>query len=230
MRDDMATTPIVVDIETAGLANAADYLEPVQADKRLKDPAKIAQDIAEKEQARLDRLALDWNVGYVAVLGWWTAETGLQAYACKDELTEIASIAHFWRAAQHRTIVGFNIKAFDLRYLVQRSRFLGITHPSLDFSKYSRKGISDLYLDLTFNEGHFDQGAMRRTLGAFCKRFGIPCDNTVKGSDIAALLAKGDWDGAVAHCLDDVCCTAMLAQRLGVVNAAAVIDGIPARV
>lgn len=34
--------PCVVDIETCGLSNAADYLEPVTPAKNLKDPEKIA--------------------------------------------------------------------------------------------------------------------------------------------------------------------------------------------
>jgi hypothetical protein len=212
-------SPIIVDIETCGLPNAADYLEPCQPDKRLKDADKIKADIAEKEQARLEKLALDWNVGRIAALAWWTEEQGTAVRICQDDYAEKWALGEFWRESKHRTIVGFNIKGFDLRFMVQRSRYLGVPYPMLDFSKYSRRGISDLYLDLTFGDGTYDQGAMRRTLKAFAKRFGIPVDDIVNGAEIPALVAAGDWDQVEAHVTSDVMLTVALAQKLGVVNA-----------
>jgi hypothetical protein len=212
--------PIVVDVETAGLPNAAEFLEPVEADKRLKDPDKIAADLAEKALARLDRLALDWNVGRIAALGWWTERGGTVAVAAPTEQEEQEAIAMFWGEADYprRTLVGFNIKGFDLRFLVQRSRLLGLKYPRLDFSKYNRRGISDLYLDLTFGDGHYDNGCMRRTLHAFCRRFGIPVTDTTTGKDIPALVAAGDYDAVVAHLTLDIELTVALARKLGVVR------------
>jgi uncharacterized protein YprB with RNaseH-like and TPR domain len=213
-------SPIVIDIETCGLPNAADYLEPVQADKRLKDPEKVKADLVEKEQARLERLSLDWNVGRIAALGFWTDQLGVVAYECRDEIREAEVITAFWSMARNRTIVGFNIKGFDLRFLVQRSRYLGLVAPSLDFSKYSRKGIHDLYLDLTFGDGTYDQGAMRRTLSAFCKRFGIAVSDDTTGADIPKLVEAGAWDKVLAHVQSDVAITVELARRLGVIRPA----------
>ncbi len=53
---------------SAPLPNAADYLEPVTPDARLKDPEKIKADIADKEAARSGKLALDWNVGRIVAI------------------------------------------------------------------------------------------------------------------------------------------------------------------
>lgn len=213
-------SPIVVDIETCGLANAADYLEPVQPDKRLTDPKKIEADIRDKELARIEKLSLDWNVGRIAALGFWTEQLGTVAYECRDEAREAEVIAAFWAMARNRNIVGFNIKGFDLRFLVQRSRYLDLRTPYLDLGKYSRKGIVDLYLDLTFNDGTYDQGAMRRTLHAFCKRFGIPVEDTVVGKDVPALVSAGEWDKVIAHVTADVEATVALARKLGVIQPA----------
>jgi hypothetical protein len=212
----MDIDPIVVDIETSGIANAAEFLEPVQADKRLKDPEKIAADLAEKEAARLDKLALDWNVGRIVALAWWTEREGVSVRICQDEAQERAALVEFWRECRHRTIVGFNIKGFDLKFMVRRSQLLRVPYPILDFSKYSRKGITDLYLDLTFNDGTYDQGAMRRTLHAFCRRFGIVVTDTVSGAEIPKLVAAGEWDSVASHCIADVEATVELAMRLGV--------------
>jgi predicted PolB exonuclease-like 3'-5' exonuclease len=217
MYRDMDTNPIVVDIETVGLPNAADFLEPVQAAKNLVDPAKIQADIEKRTAERDEKLALDWNVGRIAVLAWWTERDGYVVRPCADEAAERMALEEFWQDCKHRTIVGFNIKGFDLRFMVQRSRYLGLAYPMLDFSKYSRKGITDLYLDLTFNDGTYDQGAMRRTLHAFCKRFGIPVQDTVRGADVPKLVAVGDWESVTRHALFDVAATVKLAQRLGIV-------------
>lgn len=214
----MTTSPIIVDIETSGLPNAADYLEPVQAAKNLKDPEKVKADIEARTAERDAKLALDWNVGRIVAIGWWTEESGTVARICKDEAEEALALRDCWLECRHRTIVGFNVKAFDLKFMTARSRYLGVSYPVLDFSKYSRKGITDLYLDLTFGDGTYDQGAMRRTLHAFCKRFGIPIKDDVTGADVPALVAAGDWDRVLAHVRSDVDLEVALAMRLGIVS------------
>ena len=218
MTPDMYVSPIVVDIETCGLPNAADFLEPVEQDKRLTDPAKIKADIKAKEEARLQKLALDRNVGRIAAICWWTQETGYTVRLCEDEDAERTALREFWEECRHRTIVGFNVKSFDLPFMVQRSRYLRVPYPWLDFSKYSRKGIDDLYLLLTFNEGTYDQGCMRRTLHAFAKRFGLAVSDEIKGADIPALVEQGDWDAVQEHVESDVTLTVQLAHQLGIIK------------
>ncbi len=210
-------SPAVIDLETAGHPLAPTWLEPVQPDARLKDPDKIKADIIAKEATRLERLALDWNVGRIVALGIWTQTTGYEVLLCHDETEERAAIEACWALTQHRTIVGFNFKGFDGRYLIQRSRLLGIPARDLDLGKYSRKGsVVDLFQDLTFNDGHYDQGAMRRTLKAFCRRFDIPVDDAIEGSQMQAIVDAGDWASVHAHCLADLRLTVALAQRLRV--------------
>lgn len=242
----MNVTPIIVDLETAGLPEAPLFLEPIpdavpdespiEAAKNLTDPVKIAADIekrraARDEQnraaqekviqqriARAEKCALDWNVGRIVALGYWTEQAGTVVRICQDEEAEGEALCEFWEESRHRTLVGFNLKGFDLRFMVQRSRYLRVPHPILDFSKYSRKGVTDLFIDLTFGDGTYDQGAMKRTLKAFCKRFGIPCDDAINGSEIPALVAEGKWDQVAAHCKSDVELTVQLAHRLGIVR------------
>jgi len=213
----MDTSPIVIDIETCGLPNAEDYLEPVQPDSRLKDPEKVKADIEAKTEARLDKLGLDWNVGRIVAIGLWT-EDASDYRPIRNEAEEHEGLNYAWHIARHRTIVGFNIKAFDLKYMIQRSRYLRVPHPDLDLGKYTRRGIEDLYSLLTFNEGTYDQGAMRRSLKAFAKRFGIPVNDTINGKDIPALVAAGDWEAVVSHVQADVETTVELARRLGVIQ------------
>lgn len=242
----MDVSPIIVDIETAGLPNASEFLDeipdavpddsPIETDKRLTDPAKIAADLERKVQQRneknreaqekvermrierLEQAGLDRNVGRIVAIGWWTEEEGIHGIVCRTEDEERVALGSFWNACRHRSIVGFTCKSFDLPFMVQRSRYLGIHYPWLDLGKYTRKGVIDLYLDLTFNEGSYDRGVMRRTLKAFCKRFGIPVTDPIDGKEIAALVDAGEWEKVAAHCKADVELTVALAHKLGIVR------------
>ena len=213
-------SPIVFDIETAGLPNAADFLEPVEADKRLTDPTKIKASIAEREQARAEKYGLDWNIGRIVAISWWTEPSGLITHTCQNESQEQAALMFFWDAAKHRSMVGFRCKDFDLKFAIQRSRYLRIPYPNLDLGRYSRgNAIIDLYAELTFNDSQDrDSWCMRRTLHSFCRRFGIPVEDETKGADIAALVEQGDWQTIADHVESDVELTKALAQRLGFVN------------
>lgn len=234
MRIMLADRPaLVLDIETDKLPNAADYLDPIEADKRLTDPVKIEINKIERAKAREERLGLDWNVGRIVALGWWTDDHGWSVTCCATEAVEADAIRHFWRHANGHTLVGFNHAEFDLPYLIQRSRFLGIAHPDLDLGKYAKYGVVDLFRLLTFNEGHYanDRACMRRTLTAFCKRFGIEVTDTLRGSDIPALVAAGQWDEIEAHCLSDLRLTVALARALRVVpNENELLDDALARI
>ena len=213
-------SPIVVDIETCGLLNAAEFLEPLSPAKNLKDPEKVAADISSRTADRDAKLALDWNVGRIVALGWWTEADDIVTRMCATEDEEAEALRTFWATARQRTIVGFNVTGFDLRFMIQRSRYLRVAHPQLELGKYSHRGITDLYLDLTFNDGLHDQGAMRRTLTMFARRFGIPHEDTVTGADVPALVAAGDLAAVEAHLRADVAVTVALARRLGVLQPA----------
>lgn len=242
----MDTSPILFDLETAGLPNAEAFLDPIpdavpdespiEADKRLTDPIKIVADLNKKQLerveknreahakveqqriTRIERAALDWNIGRIVALAWWTENGGTVVRLCEKELDEYEAITEFWIECRHRSLVGFAIKGFDLRFLIQRSRYLGIPYPWLDLGKYTRKGVIDLYLDLTFNDGTYDSGPMRRTLKAFCKRFGIPVNDDIDGKDVPALVSAGEWEKVKAHVESDLGLTVALAHRLGVIR------------
>lgn len=210
----MHVSPIVVDIETSGLPNAAEFLEPVTAAKNLVDPAKIQADIIKRTEERDAKIALDWNVGRIAAIGWWTEEDGLIVRACPNDADEASALMDFWRESRRRTILGFHVKGFDLRFMVQRSRLLGVAHPVLDLGRYSKQGIIDLYLELTFNDPKPADACMKQSLKAFCRRFGIPVHDEVQSVEIPSLIAAGNWDTVQSHCASDVMLTCELARRL----------------
>ena len=201
----------ILDCETIARAEGLALLGPVSAPKNLKDPAKIKAALEEREAERLEKAALDPNTCLIVAMAmkgsqgdeWtWTADTGPEAEA----------IQHVWEQAKGHAILGFNI-GFDLRVLTRRSQLLAIHHPRLELGKYRHPGVIDLLQELTF-----DWQDTWYSLGMYCALFGIPHDDRVKGADIPALVAAGDWKTVRAHVLDDVTSTYLLAQRLGYIG------------
>jgi DNA polymerase elongation subunit (family B) len=212
-------SPVIVDIETVGLPNAADYLEPPTPDSRLKDPDKVAADIQAKTEARNQKYGLDWNVGRIVAIGAWVDGSDIVTHICPNEAAEKRALELFWEVARRRTIITFNGRNFDLPFMAQRSRYLGIPHPTLDLRPYEGgRGNIDLWLELTF--GRKETPCMRTTLGAFCKRFGIEHDDSISGKDIGALVAAGEWEKVEAHVKADVLATVALARRLRIIQQA----------
>lgn len=229
-------SPIVLDIETAPLENARDYLDPpdltdIQAPSNYVKQEAIDGYIEKERASRLakferdctDKAALDFNVSRIVAIGFWTESLKPTALLCKTREDEFAALDEVWGYARHRTMVGFRVREFDVPLMIQRSRYLGLAHPVPDLGRYSRSNsICDLYDLLTFNDLRAE-AVMRRSLKSFARRFGIPVTDTVDGKSIPALAAAGAWDQVEAHVLSDIRLTVALAQRLGVVRA-----GVPA--
>jgi hypothetical protein len=207
--------PLVFDLESAPLEDVVQYLDVVTAAKNLKDPEKIAADIKARTEERESLCGLDYNTARIVCLGTWTSgQPRVEALKC--EADEREAIRAFWVEASGRRLVGFRCRDFDLPMLIQRSRYLGLKAPDIDLGRYSRANrVIDLYDVLTFQDSQ-RQFAMRRTLHAFCKRFGLYVEDGTTGADIRALVAVENWGAVVAHCLSDVVLTRALGERLGV--------------
>lgn len=208
----------VFDIETAPLADAEVYLPPPQPRANLKDPVKIAADIAEKTATLLDRAALDPDLCRIVAAGWdcdGTAESAV----CADTEEERRLLERFWRQSQGVTLVGFNCLSFDLPVLLRRSLYLGVRAPSLSLNKYRPGRIVDLMQVLAYH------GTLTyRSLGFYCTRFGITVPDAVTGAEVATLVQAGEWTKVHDHVRADVAKTTELARRVGVLH---LPDGVP---
>lgn len=222
------THPIIVDIETAPHPCAAEYVEPLNLDGikpagNLKDPAKIAESIAQRKAdaiaehaAKLGRAALDWNLSRIVAIGWSTGGDILVMPA-SDEFEERGALEAFWKDAKGREILGFSARTFDAPTLIQRSRLLNVEHRPVNLARFGKGSIIDLREILTFDDARYE-AVMPRSLKMFCKRFGIPCEDAVSGADIPALVAAGEWDPVIEHVTSDVRLTMALARRIGVLE------------
>ncbi len=241
----MDISPLIFDVETVGLENVADYLDPIPdavpddspvlAAKNLTDPVKIAADLAKRQaaredenreaqekverqrQSRLEKAALDFNCARIVAMGMWSERVGLLTVPCRNEGEEAQALLGFWQMARNRMLVGFRIREFDLPMMIQRSRYLGVLHPEPDLGRYARNnGITDLYDRLTFNDMRAET-VMWRSLKSFARRYGLPVTDDINGSEIPALVAAGDWAAVLKHVTSDVELTRDLAIRLGAV-------------
>lgn len=226
-------SPIVVDIETAPLLNVRDYVDPpdltdIQAPSNYVKQEAIDGYIEREKVKRLadfaadcdHKAALDFNCARIVAIGWWKEGCTSVRYQFDGDEGEADALAEFWKLSLHRSIVGFRIREFDLPMMMQRSRYLGIPHPTLELGRYSRgHAIIDLYDTLTFSDLR-GENIMRRTAKSFARRFGIPVTDEIDGKDIPALVAAGEWDLVAQHVTSDVQLEVALARRLGVIQPA----------
>lgn len=223
------TRSLCFDLETVALPQAADYVPPpdldsVAAPGTWKDPVKIADEIARKRVAleaeyvtAVQRAALDWNLGRIVAIGTAIDGGPAQVTVCHDEDQERQALMAFWALAQRQRLIGFNARSFDAPYLIQRSRYLDVPYTELNLARYGRGDIIDLREILTFDDARYE-AIMPRSLDTFCRRFGIVVDDPTTGADIAAMVARDDWEGVEAHCRADVQRTRLLAERLHILK------------
>src|SRR6185295_16820434 len=176
------------------------------APSNYKDPIKIADYIGKASRERIEKAGLEADLCEIVAVGWEREEPVVMV---RGEWSERSLIESLWDAIGYRATVGFNTLGFDLMILIRRSQLLGIPHPSLNLDRYRTPHV-DLLEKLSFN------GKLTyRSLSFYCRRFGIPCDDTSTGADIARLVKDGNWGEVESHCYQDILKTAALARRLG---------------
>lgn len=229
------THAIVFDIETK--AQAADKLlaslppfdpEAVKVGN-IKDPAKIAEKMAQAEAKHksdyLAKAALSPATGEVCAIGLLESdgkETLLTSTAGGyDEATLLNAFWAHYRAEvmTRRTLwIGHNVLDFDLPFLVNRSRILGVSIPPLVFTiRGGRVHWSDRFIDTrtVWLMGR-KPTETPSSLDTVCGAFGLG-SKAGSGADFAALL-ESDQAAAIAYLRQDLTLTANLARKLGLLD------------
>jgi hypothetical protein len=219
---------IAVDIETVPHDCVRDYvavpdLGAVTANKNLKDPVKVAENIEAKRaeltseyETSLSRASLDWNLSRIVALAYQChGDEDVTVYSCHNEDEERQALVNFWKDSIGRRIVGFCARTFDVPTLIQRSRLLGINHPRVRIDRFGRGDVVDVRDVLTFDDARYE-AIMPRSLKSFCRRFGLQVDDEIDGKDIGQLVQQGQWELVKSHVKSDVELTVSLAKRVGV--------------
>ena len=228
-------TTIVFDVETGALPEAEleammPVFDPAEVKRgNLKDPAKIAEKIAEAEANHrrefFDKAALDPLTGRVVAIGVMVFDSVAGANPAFNEPAPTFIIGHedearmlreFWAAVRGEMgrlhpLVGFNICNFDLRFLMCRSWKHRVPIP---FGLRRGRYWSDQVLDLREAWQLGDRQA-RGSLDAVAKHLGVGSKNG-DGKAFAELW-RTDRKAAEAYLKNDLALTANVASALGVV-------------
>lgn len=211
---------IIFDIETGPLPeeDLRRIFEPTDPDKvplgnRSKPDvvaAYIEQYLAEEFTKFVEKAALDPLTGRVLAIGW-TADDGFESM--DGDGHERLVLSDFWtlyESCEERSLslVGFNIFGFDLPFLVNRSRILGVDVPP---SVVNGRFFSRVFIDL-LKVWNFDSYSNYVSLNKLCKALGLGEKNG-DGADFARLWEE-DREQAIAYLRQDLALTTKLANRL----------------
>jgi len=209
---------LVVDIATAPINGAAEFLEEPTAPANYRDPEKIAAYVAEKRADQLQRLALDPDLGRIAAIGYWLADMPA-IKLCKsedDERQVLKDLSMFLNPRLHcySHLVGYNSLKFDWPFLMRRARYLGV---SLDINLDRYKTP---HVDLAERLTH--RGLLQmRSLSFYVKRLGwTDLHKTLSGAEEALAPERGQWVELEESVVHDVTATKRLAEWLGVLPTA----------
>ncbi len=201
----------------------------------LKDPAKVAEKIAEARENHqrdfIERAALDPLTGRVLAIGVLRVTPAYDDHAGElnrepaDLAGEFSVIAHddektllcyFWAMVRGdhgrlNPLIGFNSNLFDLPFLIRRSWKHGVSIPG-----GIRRGRywGDQVIDIRDCWQLGDRMA-KGSLASIAKHFGLG-DKAGSGKDFAALW-KSNPDAAIAYLRQDLNLTKAIADKLGVV-------------
>lgn len=206
----LSYNPVVFDVETGHIDNAAAFAELFRPPKNLKDPEKIQ---AWKDE-QMGKLSLDFDLARIVCLAWTKDGRKLEGGIAQDETEEAALLTRFFAESRDATLVGYNILDFDVPLILRRALYLNVPAPLLSVNRYRHDRIVDLMQVLSY-----DGKVTYRSLDFYVRRFGLAVpDDPHTGADVQALLSLGDWVNIKRHCAADVIKEWRLAERLGVVE------------
>lgn len=181
---------IFFDIETQANPEAIKLMPEPSPAKNLKDPDKIAADIADKKADQIALAALDPDYGRIISIAWAQGQWQNPVVClCEKEENEIYALDGFWndlKLASGRC-VGYNIIGFDLPYMLRRSMALGVRIPDglfLNLAKFRVDPITDL-MGILYNWGQ------AKSLKQVAKLYNLKNDaEGVTGADVAKLTPE----------------------------------------
>ena len=204
-----------LDISTAPLHNAGEFILPGHPPANYKKPEAIADwqaaDVAEK----LAKAAVDPDLCRITGIQIHSETTyGIQGpWLCVSEEAEQLAISIVSTCfIRNETAITYNGRGFDLPVLKRRARYLGVKFPDISTDKY-KSPVIDL---MTLLSDHDPQ--RRRSLDFYVKRLGwTDLDpKPLSGADEARVFETGQWDLLAQSLQRDVTAIHRLASWLGV--------------
>lgn len=205
---------LVFDIETIRNPAMIDMLPEPKADTRLRDPIKIAADIAKKKESQIELMGLDPTQNLICTIGMLDlGETTPTILTLNPEtLNEKELLEWFWEACQgYGQFITFNGMNFDIPTI----KFHSMVHQVPMTVKFSevRYRINN-HVDVRMILGNWDKHA-KGTQDYFCKiLLGEGKPDGIDGSMVQELWDKGEYHQIADYCADDVEKLAELYKRM----------------
>ena len=214
-----ANSTIYFDIETGPMPLSELVIPPfVASDVKLgniKNPDLIAEKIQRAEETHVSDYirgaALDALSGQILCIGY-RIDHDVPSVLCADTDGEAEMLRQWWRIIstmeRQPFLIGFNVKPFDLPFLIKRSWKYKISPPYwLRQGRYWSELVVDLreVWQLGDSRAHGSLGAISRHLG-----LGDKAGNGAMFSE----LFKTDREAAINYCLRDVELTQKVADVL----------------
>jgi hypothetical protein len=204
---------LIVDISTAALPNAADYIDMdgIKVPSNYKNQVAIDTYRAEAAADKLNAAALDFDLARITGIGFQDAH-GPNVFTTGTDATEeqlIASLAAFM--VEDYRLISYNGSAFDWPMLMRRARYLGVPFPVINTDKY-RGPHHDLMLILNGRDS-----SRTRSLAFYVKRMGwTDLKKPLTGLEESQVPTTGKWAELSASLAHDVEAIRRLAVWAGV--------------
>tara|TARA_E500000318_G_scaffold109584_1_gene122905 strand:- start:296 stop:979 length:684 start_codon:yes stop_codon:yes gene_type:complete len=188
-----------------------------KADKRTKDPVKIVEQIEAKREAFMRDAALDPRYGEICAVGLKCQDMECDIMIGNDVDLLQAFWFEFNKLKQKYTFAGFNIFAFDLHFIINRTLMTGnagYLPPELTDYREFQAGyptFSKCFIDLidTFKVFKYSKNAKTTNLDQYCKAHGIDGKNG-EGSMFYKMLDEGKSVEANKYLKNDLMITEQL--------------------
>ncbi len=221
----MSLTPayLVIDIATAAIEGAADYLEAPSAPSNYKDQVKIDAWIADARVRSHAKAACDVSLARISAIGTQLVTDGTihppvvqLCPTAEEEEAALVTLGLMIAGADRRNaspsvrLCGFGIFGFDLPMLAYRAR-MGYGRPWPDIE--TRLPHRDLLDD--FSHRRLDQ---RHALDHYVRLQGWPdlLDKPMSGAEEARIFEHQEWSRLANSVRRDLTATSRLAERWGV--------------
>lgn len=218
----------VLDLETIGIPNAADFVQDT-APGNYKKPDAIAEYIREETPKRIAAAALDVDLAQIVAFGFFDItdriQTGSSLFAPEalestindvmtaDQTPEAQMLEFFIeRYRSGDRLVTFNGRGYDLPLLERRLAYLDVVGaPRIPMDRYKGSQI-DVYDRLT----HFGACGAHK-LDWFKRRFDwtdlINVSTISDGSQVAGAVEREEWEELAKYCAGDLLATARLVVK-----------------
>lgn len=225
---------LIADFETTAREDLDQFADDMKIDRRLTDPAKIA----EARAKRMELAATDIDYARIGAVGLWSFdEDAPTVWTGNTETAERSMVETFWRAYQDIVVdrggvlVGFNHSTYDVPLAMTRAQILDVPYSRVDLYRYAKGGpLLDVLRVLT-HDWTVDRDKWKK-LDVYARLRGIYIpdptitlpDGSVRpltGADMPGLITAGDFEPVRAHCLADLQRTYALASRLSLIGPAA---------